>query len=105
MDTGLSEALSLLSQPPLVINRLEVMKDGVILTPITGLTVTPSGYLGLFIVLVQQLFAYVPARPLPPPVLCDGVLFVTQALGFHKIYQAPARRRAGVARCRQVARA
>ena len=48
----------LLNQPPIIIERTEVLDPGKgILSPPTGVTLTPSGYLGLAIILVQQLFA------------------------------------------------
>ena len=50
--------LSLLSQPPIIINRMEVLDpDKGVLNPPTGVTLTPSGYLGLGLVVLQQLFA------------------------------------------------
>ena len=47
-----------LSQSPIIINRAEVMdpERGLLSVP-SGVTVTGSGYLGLAIVAVQQLFA------------------------------------------------
>ena len=54
-DGGLFD---LLNTPPIVINRMEVLDPSKgVLSPISGVTVTPSGYLGLFLILVQQLFA------------------------------------------------
>ena len=48
----------LLSSPPIIINRMEVLDETKgVLTPPSGVTLTPSGYLGLFIVALQQIFA------------------------------------------------
>lgn len=48
----------MLNQSPLIINRIEVFDDDLgVLNQISGITITPSGYLGAAIVLVQQLVA------------------------------------------------
>ena len=60
-DGGFSDIdfLSLLSQPPIVINRIEVFDadKGAILNPPSGVGLTPSGYLLLALTALQQLFA------------------------------------------------
>ena len=58
-DGGLSDVWSLLNQPPIVINRIEVFDTdkGVLLNPPAGVSLTESGYLLLFLTLLQQLFA------------------------------------------------
>ena len=54
-----SSFFAMFDTPPILFNRMEVFDEGkgVILNPVTGITVTPSGYLGLFFILIQQLFA------------------------------------------------
>ena len=57
-STTAASLMDLLNQPPIIINRIEVLDpDKGILTPPSGVTVTASGYLGLFVVALQQLFA------------------------------------------------
>ena len=52
------DLVDILSQSPIIVNRMEVLDpDKGMLTPITGVTVTPSGYLGLVFVVLGQLFA------------------------------------------------
>ena len=41
-----------------MVNRIEVLDPDLgVLTPPSGVTITPSGWLGLFLVALQQLFA------------------------------------------------
>ena len=56
VDASLTD---LLSESPFVINYVEVLDPsiGVVRSQPSGITITTSGYVGLFVVAVQQLFA------------------------------------------------